>query len=489
LKSSPFVVRNIASTLVTQVLTWILTFCVTLKLPQYLGAGGLGKYTLSMSIAGFIAPVAALGLSPVLIRRVARNHSCLGELAQAASLVRAPISLLAVGVGAIIAWGLGSSHDIVLYVTIALISVSIGQMSDICGSSLAGLEQIHKQNFAQFIDKTVFSVGILALIFLKSPIWTIYAIAIVSATVGLAANFVLIRPYLGALRLPKRSTVVDLVREGWAFVGVSVFTAFYGLIDPPLLTKISGSVVVGWYGLGSRFVGASLFFSVALCSALFPTLARIRLDDPAEFAALIKRMFRLVTLVSVPIGSILIFAPISVIKALKYSKDFYPAAPVLCIFGVGVIVWSMTQIAGTMLTSLDRQQVLTKCAGWAALLFAPFCALCIYIAHRFFGNGALGAAMSDVALESILFGCYLRFAPRGIVDKENLLVLVKVFLACLPVILALRFTEYTVNSMVMIGWTLAGAAVYFPLCLLLRVLPSEDIRIIKTLFLNKLKDR
>ena len=99
---SRLVARNVLVTLATQILSWGLSFLVTLYLPRYVGSGGLGALTLAGSFAGIFSIGVGLGTSTVLTRDIARDPDRVGELTLAALALRLPLGLVAVS----LAWGI-----------------------------------------------------------------------------------------------------------------------------------------------------------------------------------------------------------------------------------------------------------------------------------------------------------------------------------------------------------------------------------------------
>src|SRR5262245_26783449 len=102
MNGSRLVVRNVVVTLGTQLVTWALSFLVTLYLPPYAGDAGLGKLAFAASFVAIFAAVAPIGTSIVLMKEIARERGRAGELLAAAICLRVPVGLtlaaLAIGI-------------------------------------------------------------------------------------------------------------------------------------------------------------------------------------------------------------------------------------------------------------------------------------------------------------------------------------------------------------------------------------------------------
>src|SRR4051812_23138777 len=104
---SQLVARNVFVTLVTQLVSWALTFAVTMYLPRYVGDAGLGKLAFAGSLVGIFGVFVPLGTSTVLIKEIARDRSRTGELLLAAVLLRIPLGLAITALAVVTVHALG----------------------------------------------------------------------------------------------------------------------------------------------------------------------------------------------------------------------------------------------------------------------------------------------------------------------------------------------------------------------------------------------
>ena len=255
---SRLVARNVVVTLATQLLSWGMTFVVTLYLPRYLGDTGLGAITLAGSFAVVFSLMVSLGTSTVLIKGIARDRARTGELVLAALAVRLPLAVFAVGLGGLATGALRYHHDLQVLIWIALAAMAFGQVNDVLGSALRGLEEIPRQNAAALLEKVVSSVLTVALVLHRAPLWTFVAVGMVGSLVAFAILLSAIRPHLTWRERPAWGPVRDLVGAGLPFLTTAVFIAIYGQCDAILLSKMSSVAAIGWYGLAKRLGGTTM---------------------------------------------------------------------------------------------------------------------------------------------------------------------------------------------------------------------------------------
>lgn len=483
--AAPRVARNVATTLATQLLSWGMTFLVTLYLPRAIGDIGLGILTLAASFASVFSLLVGLGTSTVLIKDIARSHSRAGELALASLALRIPLGVAAVALGWVASLALGYDAHLRMLITVALGVMALAQITDALGCVLRGLEEIPRQNAAMLADKVVASVLTIGLVIARAPLaWIIGAAALGSLT-SLTLILGSLRRHLAHLKRPSPVVLKTMVAAGMPFLTTAVFMAVYGQADALLLSKMSSVAAIGWYGLAKRLGGSTMVIPVALASALLPTLARLWEADREEFALSVRRLWNLMLIAVVPFAAILALAPARILALLHYPASFSHSIPVLVLMGGAVILWFLSQVAGTALIASDRQGAVSRIAGVAALVSVPICAACILAAQRGLHNGAVGAMLSDVLVEGYLLAAYVRALPPGLLHPRSVLVLGRALLAALPLVGLFHF----VHSPLELVRIVPGLLAYLPLCLLLGSLSPQEQQAVRSLLQRKMRPR
>ncbi len=466
------VARNVATTLATQLLSWGLTFVVTLYLPRYIGDVGLGAVTLAGSFAVVMSLLVSLGTSTVLVKDIARDHARTGEWVLAALALRVPLGLFAIALG----WGvshlLGYDAHLRLLIWVALGVMMVAQIGDVLASALRGLEEIPRQNAAALAEKVTTGVLTIALVVARAPLWTIVAAAGAGVFVALGMNAFGLRGHLGRVTLPARETMVSLTRAGLPFLTTAVFVSVYGQADALLLSKMSTVAAIGWYGLAKRLGGTTMVIPVALTGAMLPTLARLFHEDERAFQAAVRRLFNLMLVSVVPFAVLLVLAPARILSLLHYPASFAPSIPVLMLMGGAVVLWFLSQVAGTALIASDRQGVVSRVAGVAALVSVPLCAACIYLTQHGWHNGAIGAMLSDVLLEVYMVAAYVRALPPGLLTWGSAGVLGRATLGALPLVALFLLAQGRWGVLLLVP----GLLVYVPLCAVLGCLHPSDMQ-------------
>ena len=460
----------------TQIVTWGLTTFVMIYLPGYVGDVGLGRLTLAGSLAAVSSLFIYLGTSNVVVRDVARERSCAGDYLVAVLMQR---SLLGAGIGVVVALlanlsGYPEQTRVLIYLSAGcavLTSLSVG-----VGDVLRGQENIPRQNIASIAEKVVYAITVLIAIRARAPLWGIAVCAGVGTLVGLAINLTAFR---GGIPRPRKAHWLLAGRiavAGMPFFANAIFVTVYTYCYPIILQHLCGDAAVGWYGLVTRLFGTALFLPTILAGAMLPAITRLRAEDPAAFPEAVHRMVRLMLLCAAPIASVLLFLPAQIIRLLHYPPGFLNAVPVFVFFGIGLILWYLSIPIGTAMTALDLQREFSRASAVAAALVVPLGIFCVWITQRGMGNGAVGAAISHVLIETYLLWRYLRALPAGLLPAAPLAVLVlKTALAALP----MGLFSYLLRGDFGLLALLPGLAFYGLLCCWMGCILPQDIRIIR----------
>ena len=483
---SRLVARNVLATLASQLISWGLTFAVTLYLPRYVGDAGLGKLAFAASFMAIFGVLVPLGTSTLLVKEIARDRSQTGELLLAALLLRVPLAILMTGLAIGMASLLGYPSLTRVLVTVAALGMIVGTINDAFGAALQGQENMTRQSAGVLVNKFLASALTIFLIFRHAPLWTLAAVGIWTGLASLLVNASAFRSLLPTLRLPGWATVRHMALAGLPFMGWTVFQTLYGQTDPVVLSLVADDKTVGWYAAAFRLIGTTMFLPTALAMALLPTLSRLHHESPSEFRRLARRLLALVMLCGVPISLVLLLLPDRLVTLLHYPAGFEHSIPVLRVGSVGVLLWFAGNALGTMIFASDRQAGMFRTSVVASILGIPACVLGSLLARHFLHNGAIGAIASDVLLEVYLVWSYTRLLPQGTLDMESLQGIGRCVAASIPMVVLMAVLSAQ-------GWglwsLLPSVIVYLVMCVALGCLRLQDLAPARQVFARMIEPR
>ena len=476
------VARNVLVTLATQILSWGMTFAVTLYLPRYVGDAGLGKLAFAASFVMIFGVFVPLGTSTVLVKDIARDHARAAELLAAALLLRLPLGVLmgALVVAASFLFHYPPLTRLLLEVTAAGMIVAV--MNDALASTLQGQENMSRQSVAVLVEKFLSSGLTIALVIVRAPLWMLAAVALCSNSVSLLVNAISIRSLLPTLRLPSVATIRALAVAGMPFMGWVVFRTLYSQTDPVILKMVTNDATVGWYAAATRLVGSCLFLPAAMTTALLPTLSRLYRDDEAGFRQLARRMLGLVMLCGIPISLALVLVPDRLLALLHYPPAFAHSIPVLRVGGPGLLLFYGAMVLGTLVIASDRQHKMMHTSIIATIISIPACFAGSWLGQHFWGNGAVGAIASDALVEIYLVATYLRLLPPQTFHAENLVFIGRCAAAAVPMIAFLALASSRGGFWIAIPCVV----IYLGMCWLLRCISAQDIAVARQVMARKI---
>jgi O-antigen/teichoic acid export membrane protein len=504
------VAENVALTVATQIVSWGLSFLVTLFLPSYLQEDGLGAVTLATAFAGICTVLVILGTSSVLVKDVARHPERAPELLRAALVLRTLLSIPACAIGMIGTVVMGYDAQLQLLIFLALCVVVVTSLAETFTCVLQGLEEFRPLSVAFLVERLMFSGLTIALIFAKAPLWTFVSVGAVGSIVSFVMQWVVLRrhfrthpsmisalepgePVAHSRRILGVETRMlrHLAMEGMPFFTTGLFMNVYGNAAPLILSRLSTLGVIGWFGIAKRLGGTTLILPLALTRAMLPGLARGYQRDPEEFRSAVSRMIRILLVCAMPFAAILALLPGTLLSLMRYPESYNGAIPVLSVLGVSIVFWYLSQGTGCALVASDRQAIFSKVTGVAAAVSLPLCAGSIYLTERWMNNGAVGAMVSDVVLEAGMVYAYLRFLPKGSVRLSDFGVVPRACVAIAPTVAVLMYfgTTFDFRDVAHLALLALALLLYLPLCWATRCFSADDTDQIRQILLRVFRRR
>jgi O-antigen/teichoic acid export membrane protein len=471
---SMLVAKNIATTVVAQIVSWVLQLSVVFFLPHYAGVIGLGKITLAGSFAAIFGIFSSLGTSTVLMRDIPRDVTRTGKLIIASLLARIPLAIVSVWLALFVATDFGYGKQLVLFVGIGMVGVVTGVISDTISSGARGLQNFMIANVGSVIDKLIYS-GLTVLVCIERlPLWLIVAAPVISSFFSSLYMLKGISGFVVHWQMPDVKEVKSLLIAGLPFISAGIFVAVYAKSDALFLSRLSTLQSIGWYGLAFRISGTAMALPTTVCSAMLPALSSMYRENREGFAGGVARLINLMIICCIPIAAVMIFCPRPLIQLFSHNTtSFLPAANVVRIYGIAVMLWFVSQATFTGIIACDQQKIIAGSMGIGALISVPMTAACVYAGQHVLHNGAIGAASSDLLVEVFLLVCYLKALPVGSVSFSMLGVLVRGLAAAVPLIVLL----YLLPSSFILIASIPCIALYAFLCFTFKCLQPTDMEL------------
>ena len=475
------VVRNLVTTVVTQLLTWSLAFVINLLLPHAVGSLGFGTLGFASSFLSLFGSFNGLGTSTVIVKEIATNRDRTAELLSTALVLRIPLALAIALLAYIVAVATHRTHDVQVLVALGASAMIVGAVNDAFACALQGQEKIQRQNVISLVEKFLTSIGILLLIFVLKhpPVWSIGLVGALVVIVSLGFYTATFWQVIKQIRMPHWAAIWTLVLAGLPFFGIGIFRNLYNQMDASIIGYVApnqhlGLLMAGWYALPARLLGSAMFIPVAMAMVLLPTLTRLHEEDPDRFAAAIRRAHNLVLVVVLPIAIPIALSPNKVLfDLLPYHRsEFQNSAPIFSIYGYGLVLWYITQITGTALIVAKQENKIFRISIIALILTLLGCFTLIPMTIHAYGNGGIGAAITDTLVEVFMVVAFYVSLPKGLFNVSGVAILIKSILAALPLILLMFEAHGRLECVLAL---VIGYVAYGLLCLLFGSVNKDDV--------------
>lgn len=428
------VARNIIALLVNQIGTWSITLVLTLVIPSYLGINLYGLYSFIMSYITLFAIFVTLGTGTYLTWRIAREPDEAGRLTVNTLAFQIPLGLAFCAL-ALFCLPLIDSHPVVRELGLLIsFSTMLGILSSTCTAALGGFQNIRTPAFLGLAGSAVGAILVVVSVILNLGVLAIAASGLSSQVLGFLVLLIYtqrkihMRPRI-SLRLWR-----VIIAGGLPFFGWSLVLLISGQIDIPLLKVLAGSAEignaeVGWYALATRIMGIPVFLPSIIITAILPALSYERTADSPHFRELASRSIRLVALVNIPacVGTILLAKYLPTL--LYHQKSFDEISPLIIILAVNMPLTALDMVLGTVLIALGRQKAWTVVGVVASAMNVLVNLWAIPFTQHLFGDGAIGASITTVLTEAVMFAGALILRPHSIFTRWDLWYIVRCLLA------------------------------------------------------------
>ena len=481
MKFSSIVLRNSAYGMAAQMTIKVLSFIFSVAVIRNLGAESFGQYTAVIAFGAIFMILSDLGLSPYMVREIARFRDEPDGRQRAEKLfsnvvyLRLGLSVVTALITIFAAWLTG--RPLVMIGAIALSSFGLflyaAQAS--ADALLAGYERFGAASAAKVVNQVTFVLlGGLALYMGFG-----YYGLIAASLVGI--SLMTIVTWRRARRLDIGLVGVDL--RGWprllraslpfALIGFALGLSYK--FDTVLLNIFRSDAETGYYNAAYNLVLSAVVISNVVNTALYPSLTRRSEQTPAEMPALYERVLRYLLILALPIAFGGWALADSLIQFL-YSADYQPAA-----LAFKVLVWVLPfMFASEFLGYIILIRNQERRVGRSILVSTTFNVLFnLLLVPRF---GFRAAAFMTVVTEAILVLQHL-WTLRDLVPRFNwAAVLLRPLAAAALMAAVVLATRPYLSIFMSIG---LGAAAYAVVGFALGLFGKDEQRFLRSLFPKK----
>lgn len=462
--------RSISVLAGSQVVTWLLTFSYTVVVPRILGPKGIGELTTATSATSILLTLIELGLTVLLVRKIAQQRDRAGEFISTTLLIQATLFVPGMAVMAIFIalQHFDSEQQIVLWLaTVAMLPAILKLPFQ---SAFQATDNMSFYALTGVITKFLYCVLGIALVVLGLGVVSIAALGLAIETFTLALNLRWARPRFTLTWRVGLRRAAALAVESLPFFANYVIHSTYLWINVLLLATLTSATVVGWYGVSSRLIGTLYFIPVIVSTALLPKLSA---SFDGRFDALQVRArpaVELIMILSLPVtvGAALISEPLI---ALIYGAGFSGSAAVLPVLLASLPFTYFNILIWQVLVASSRQLIWTKVMAAALVLNVVLSLVFINYCQNRFGNGAIGAALAFDVTEGLMSIVAVIILPT-LLNRASVMRLLRAVAATS----LMGAGVWAVRTYGLPAEIVAGVVIFCALAVLLRAVAISEVR-------------
>jgi len=397
------ILGNTAWLMVDRVLRMGLGVLVGIWVARYLGPSQYGNLSFALSFVALFGTLTTFGLDNIATMNIVRQISDAHHILGTAFAIRLCGSILApVLCSASIRWIEPNDRTtdwLVGLLSIGLVFQAFDTIDYFFQSQVQSKLTVWAKN-AAFL--TVACVRIL-LIQVRAPLWS-FAVAQVGELAIGALGMVVVYHWRGgrmSLWRVQKWRAIDLIKQSWPVMLAGMAIVIYMRIDMVMLKLMKGNAAVGIYATATRISEVWYFIPMAIVSSVSPSIIRAK-QNPAIYYGRIGRLFCLMSLIAVVIGSVIALGSNWIIRVL-YSDEFGAAAPIMAVH-----VWaSIFVFLGVAQGPWFASENLTKLGFYRTLTGAVANVLLnLFLIPRYSSMGAAIATVISYAIAGVFANAF-----------------------------------------------------------------------------------
>ncbi len=466
------IAKNTTVLLISQLISYMLSFFYTIYTARYLGVEGFGILSLALAITGIFGILMDIGLTQLTVREVSRDKSIANKYLNNIISIKFLLSFLTFGVIFLVINIIGypqQTSDVVYIITLSII---IGAFTGIFNSIFQAFEKMEYQSVGTILNSVLMFTGIVLIIFYKLNILAFASIYLLASILVLVYSFTI---FFKSFFLPKIEFDTNfwksMIKQALPFGFAGIFVTIYYMIDSVMLSIMVGNTAVGFYNAAYRLVFVFLSFYSVYVIAIFPVMSSFYGNAKESLKIASIRSIKYMLMISIPIAIGI------AMLADKIILLIYGSAYITSILALQILVWTIifmyvNGICGNLLGAINKQPIMTKLTAMAAALNII---LNIFLIHAYsFIGASVATVITEFAILPILIYVLLK---TNYIDRSILNGLPSILVSNIIMI----FVIYLLRDLNLFVIIILAAIVYFIAIYLTRALDKDDIALIKSL--------
>lgn len=366
------IAKQIASNTIAQVAAKFINAAISVVIikliTHYMAAEGYGRYTLVYEFIAFFGIAADLGLFTIAVNEMAKTREKLEKILG---------NILSLRIGLVILLGVLASilaFFVPKYTTeirIGIMIAAVGMGVNLLSITIASVLQVHLKmtyNAIALVAGKVLMVGYIWFVTVADlGFLQLIMAGLVGNTVALVLTFFYARKF-ASIRLSFDVTLIkDLVRKSFIYGVALMFGAVYLSVGIIVLRYYWDEATVGIYGVALRVYQLMIIIPFAFMNSALPSITRA-LKEKYRLQDIIQNSFDVLAILGFGILGGTLFLSHEIISFISSGDEFAPAAVILNIFSISVLLTFLNNLFSYILLVINKQKYFMWINAAGALL-------------------------------------------------------------------------------------------------------------------------
>jgi O-antigen/teichoic acid export membrane protein len=462
------IAKNTTVLLLAQIIGYLLALFYTIYTARFLGVEGFGVLSFALAFAGIFSILTDLGLSALTVREVARDLSLASKFVGNTAVLKIGLSIVTMLILVFLVniTGYPQQNAMVIYfITLSFIMNSFG---GIFTSVFQAFEKMEYQSVGQIINNLMMFGGILLAIYLNFDVVGFAMIYFIASLISLIYS-IIVSCWKFVIPKIEIDTVFwkKILKQSLPIAVAGIFSLIAFRIDMVMLEIMKGSVAVGWYSASYRLMEALIFIPSMYTIAIYPLLSKYHISSRASLESSFRKSFKYLIIIALPIAAATTLLATDIIL-LVYKTSYMES-----IIALQILIWALplifiSYVQGSTIVSINKQHETVKVTFITMILNIM---LNLFLIPKI---GYVGAAITTVITELVLFLFYYYIVSQHIRNINALRILAKPLLATLIMCIFIYLAKF--HLLIIIP---TATIVYFVVLFLLKTFTEEDINLFK----------
>ncbi|MEG3224056.1 MAG: hypothetical protein BME94_00670 [Methanobacteriales archaeon Met13] len=470
------IAKNSSVLLISQVVSYVLTFFSTIYIARYLGTDGFGILSFALAFTGMVSIFADMGLNTLVVREVARNKSLTDKYLTNVLVIKTILAVITALIVILVINLLNYPPETILVVYLLALSIILNSIYGVFNSIFQAYERMEYQAVGQIINSTTIFGIVLIAIYLNSSVVAFAFNYLIASVVGLVYSVTI---YFWKFYLPEVRVDISFwkpaLKEAWPYGLIGIFSMIYVWIDSFFLSFFQGNGAVGIYNAAYKLGMVFLFIPTVFNLSIFPVMSKFYINSQNSLKKTVGKYFDFMVLIGtlLAVGTAIMASEIIL---LVFGASFSDS-----IIALQILIWSTLFIFLNspliqLMSSIDKPGTLSKIV---ALCMVVNIILNLIFIPRY---SYLAASIITVITEFLVLSISLYVTQKigyNILKRKSQFIIKVVLASGLSGVLVLYFKDFNLPLTV-----LAAALLYIALIYLSKCIDPEDIHVIKDYLSN-----